>query len=221
MKHMRRFKDIINANINATLDKAENPEKMIRYMVQEMEETLVDLKTSCAAKIAEKTQVEQELKEVESVRDRWQNRAELAVEKGKDELAREALIEKQKADRSVEALKEHLAKISTIISECKGNTLKLEERLQSVKDKERILIQRGIHAQETIIAREKIKEATGNEAYRRFSELENRIEQMEAEAEMSGFGADPLKEDAFFNLEHDEAVEAELAALKKSKAAKK
>ncbi len=220
MKHMRRFKDIINANINATLDKAENPDKMIRYMVQEMEETLVELKASCAAKIAEKTQVAGELREVESVMNRWVNRAELAVEKGKDELAREALIEKQRAEKSANALREHLTKIDSIIGECKGNTLKLEEKLQTVKDKQRILIQRGIHAQETIIAREKIKEATGNEAFRRFSELENRIEQMEAEAEVAGFGNDPLKEDAFFNLEHDEAIEAELAKMKK-KAAKK
>jgi phage shock protein A len=215
MKNMRRFKDIINANINATLDKAENPEKMIRYMIGEMEDTLVDLKSSCAAKIAEKTRVELELEELTAVMDRWKSRAELAVEKGKDELAREALIEKQRAEKTLAAVKEDLVQIETIIRECKANTVKLEERLASVQEKQRILIQRGIHAQETILARERIRKAEGTDAFRRFEDLEHKIEQMEAEAEMSGFGAPSDKEDAFFTMEHENSVEAELAELKR------
>jgi phage shock protein A len=92
-----RFKDIINANINSMLDKAENPEKMIRLMMQEMEDTLIDLKSSCAAKMAGKTKTLRELKDAEARVQRWQSRAELAISKKRDDLAREALIEKQKA----------------------------------------------------------------------------------------------------------------------------
>jgi len=221
MKNIRRFKDIINANINATLNKAENPEKMIRFMIQEMEETLIDLKSSCAAKIADKTRLDQELKSIKAVVTRWKNRAELAVEKGKDELAREALAEKMKAERSMNSLQENLTKLDAIISECRANITKLEERLQTVRDKQQILIQRGIHAQETILAKEKMREADGTEAYRRFSDLEQRIERMEAEAEMAGFGTDPAKEDLFFKMESEDEIEEELAKLKKTMVSKK
>lgn len=221
MKPFRRFKDIVNSNISSALDKAENPEKMIRYMITEMEDTLVELKSSCAAKMADRTRVEQERAELKAAAERWSNRAELAVEKGKDELAREALVERQKAQRTLQLVEEELVKLDAIISECKSNTIALEEKLQSVKDKQRILIQRGIHAQETILTREKIKEATGNEAFRRFSDLESKIEKMEAEAEVAGLSVPTGKEDEFFTMEQEDAIEAELEALKKSKAKSK
>lgn len=221
MKTFRRFKDIVNSNISSALDKAENPEKMIRYMITEMEDTLVELKSSCAAKMADRTRVEQERVELQAAAERWSNRAELAVEKGKDDLAREALVERQKAQRTLQIVEEELAKLDAIISECKSNTIALEEKLQSVKDKQRILIQRGIHAQETILTREKIKEATGNEAFRRFSDLESKIEKMEAEAEVAGFSIPTGKENEFFTMEQEDAIEAELEALKKSKAKSK
>ena len=221
MRNMRRFKDIINANINATLDKAENPEKMIRYMVQEMEDTLVDLKSSGAAKIAEKTHIEQDLNGFTSQLIRWTHRAELAVEKGKDDLAREALVEKQQIERRIDALKKDISRIDTIIGESRDNAVKLEERMATVKEKQRILIQRGIHAKETILARTRIQEADGAKAYQRFEDLEHHIEQMEAEADMAGFGHKSSREDAFFEMEHEDSIEAELAELKKKQTAKR
>nr|MDA3835267.1 PspA/IM30 family protein [Spirochaetales bacterium] len=87
MKHIRRFKDIIHANVNSALDRAENPEKMIRFMLQEMEESLTELKSSCTSKIADRARTEQELAQLQEAVARWNNRAELAVEKGKDSLA--------------------------------------------------------------------------------------------------------------------------------------
>lgn len=194
---------------------------MIKYMVSEMEDTLVDLKSSCAAKIAEKTRVEEEFKELAAVAARWTARAELAVEKGKDDLAREALLERQKAEHAMGVLKEDITHLDSIISECRSNTVKLEEKLQKVEERQRILIQRGIHAQETILAKEKIKRAEDSDAYRRFEEFEQRIEQMEADAEMADYGLKNEKEDEFFSMEHEDSLEAELAELKKKASAKR
>ncbi len=209
-----RFKDIVNANINSMLDKAENPERMIRLMTQEMEDTLIDLKSSCAAKMAGKAKAERELKEIELRVTRWQSRAELAMSKQREALAREALIEKKKANQKSSVLKEDIAQYRQIIDDCKDNILQLEEKLQSVRQKHKTLIQRGIHAQEQKMAQESINQANGVEAFRRFSELERRIERMEAEASMTGFNTKSPMEDEFSKLETSDDIEAELNHLK-------
>ncbi len=211
-----RFKDIMSANINSLLDKAENPEKMIRLMIQEMEDTLVELKSACAAKMAAKTKAERLGKETDQHTKRWQLRAELAVEKKKDDLAREALIEKMKYQKDLEVVQADVTQYEKLISECKNNIMKIEEKLQAVRQKHKLLIQRGIHASEQIKSKEKIREATGSKAFQRFSELEGRIERMEAEAEMAGFSASDGLEDEFHKLESVADVETELQELKNS-----
>lgn len=209
-----RFKDIVNANINSMLDKAENPEKMIRLMMQEMEDTLIDLKASCAAKMAGRAKTTRELKEAEARVSRWQDRAELALSKGRDDLAREALIEKKKAVKDLEVVSDDIVQYDTLIRECKENILQLEEKLQTVRQKHKILVQRSLHAQEQKQAREKIVQANGEEAFKRFSELEGRIERMEAEADMVDFGAQSGIEDEFSRLETSDEIEDELKDLK-------
>lgn len=211
-----RFKDIMSANINSLLDKAENPEKMIRLMIQEMEDTLVELKSACAAKMAAKTKAERHGKETDQYIKRWQLRAELAVEKKKDDLAREALIEKMKYQKDLEVVQTDIEQYEKLISECKNNIIKIEEKLQVVRQKHKLLIQRGIHATEQIKAKETIREAAGTKAFQRFSELEGRIERMEAEAEVAGFSAPGGLEDEFQKLESVADVEAELQELKNS-----
>ncbi|HID30145.1 MAG TPA: phage shock protein A, partial [Desulfobacterales bacterium] len=91
-----RFRDIVSSNINAMLDRAENPEKMIKLMIHEMEDTLVELKASCAGVMASSKKVQRELQEIRSHTSRWHEKAQLAVEKGRDDLAREALVEKRR-----------------------------------------------------------------------------------------------------------------------------
>lgn len=209
-----RFKDIMGANINSLLDKAENPEKMIKLMIQEMEDTLVEQKSACAAKIAAKTKTEREIRNAEEIMTRWQARAELAVEKKKDDLAREALSEKMKYRKDVEVLQADAEQFEKLIAECKKNIVKIEEKLQTVRQKHKLLIQRGMHAKEQIKAKTAINEAAGSKAFTRFSELEGRIERMEAEAEMAGHTASTGLEDEFQKLESNSDVEAELQALK-------
>ncbi len=103
-----RFRDIVSANINAMLDRAEDPEKLIRLMIREMEDTLVELKASCACAMAETRKVERLLAEARDRERQWEDRAELAVRKGRDDLAREALTEKRRyADRAAALARDH------------------------------------------------------------------------------------------------------------------
>jgi phage shock protein A len=210
-----RFKDIVNANINSILDKAEDPEKMISLMMREMEDTLVELKSSCASKMADKAKLEREKNFYEDKAKGWQSRAKLAVEKGRDELAREALQEKQKCLDELEYLTKDWNHLSGIVEESRSEISQLEEKLEQVRQKHRQLLQRGRHAQEKKKARESMQQASSTSAMERFDIMESRIEQMEAEADLYGQKNSDV-ESKFVNLENDDSVEQELAELKKS-----
>ncbi len=212
-----RFKDIVGANINSLLDKAENPEKMIKLMMQEMEDTLIELKSACAEKMAAKAKAERQIKDIEQKISRWQERAELAVDRGRDDLAREALIEKRKSEQDREAVDADLQQYDKLIAECRQNIVQIEEKLQTVRQKHKLLVQRGVHAKEQIKAKQTIKGASGVKSYERFTELESRIERMEADAEMAGFGAAPELENEFYKMESESVVEDELKALKEAR----
>lgn len=210
-----RLGDIVNSNINAMLDRAENPEKMIRLMIQEMEDTLVDLKSSCAAKMAAKAEMERDRKGLEAKVERWKVRAMLAVEHKRDDLAKEALLEKKQCMTQLELAEKDSRHYEQIIDECRGNITQLEQKLEEVSLKHKILIQRGIHAAEQKRVRATVSTAGGTKAMMRFDELENRIEKMEADAELTGSMSGSNLEREFEKLESDNVVEEELAALKK------
>ena len=210
-----RFKDIVNSNINSMLDKAEDPEKMINLMIREMEDTLVEIKSTCAASMADRAKTERERDVLKEKLDRWDGRAKLAIEKGRDDLAREALVEKKSVANQFELIENDLAQFDTLIEESRANILQLEEKLETVKQKRRILVQRGIHANEKMRARQSIKNASGVDATMRFDELEGRIERMEADADMVGNFSNP-NENEFSKMEHETEIEDELASLKKS-----
>ena len=212
-----RFKDIVGANINSLLDKAEDPEKMIRLMMQEMEDTMVELKSNCAEKMAVQKTLEREKSALEDMLKRWDGRAKLAVETGKDNLAREALHEKRTCQNQLDYLLKEQAHLEKIIAECRAHIVQLEEKLEQVSQKHRLLIQRGIHAQEKKRARETMSFATGAEAMRRFDDMETRIERMEAEADLAGTASarESELEKEFQRMETSSEVEDELAALKK------
>lgn len=216
-----RFKDIVGANINAMLDKAEDPEKMIRLMTREMEDTLVEMKSACAATLAEKAKTERERKDLSERVARWDERARLAVEKKRDELAKEALIEKKSAVNQLALIDKDLAHMDKLVEESRANILQLEEKLETVKQKHRVLVQRAVHAKETRRSRESIRSASGSDAAMRFDELERRIEQMEAEAEMAGVAPDNDLEREFSHLEAGADIEKELADLKQNVKAQK
>ena len=209
-----RFRDIVSSNINAMLDRAEDPEKMIKLMIREMEDTLIELKSSCAGVIAGRKKVERRLAEVEERKNLWEQRAELAVNKGRDDLAREALLEKRRFSELAETLHKEAAEHDGLIEQYQDDIRELENKLQSAKEKKRILIQRHRKAQNKKRAQEDIRRMDSSETMARFEHLESRIERMEAEADMVNYGKQENIEDEFDELKSDEEIEKELAKLK-------
>lgn len=211
-----RFRDIISSNINAMLDKAEDPEKLIRLMIREMEDTLIEIKASCAEVMANRKKLERQLHEVRSRERNWQDKAELAVNKGRDDLAREALVEKRGYSSRADALDRELIECGALIEQYQDDIRQLEEKLESAREKQRTLVQRHIHANRKKRAQEEIRRMESSEAIFKFEELENRIERMEAEADMVNFGRKPKLEEDFDTLLVDEEIEKELQNLKSS-----
>ena len=209
-----RFREIINSNINAMLDNAEDPEKLIKLMIREMEDTLVELKASCAGVIASRKKVQRHLADMQSREGEWEGRARLAVAKGRDGLAREALMEKRRYTRRAESLEEELQEHNALYDQYKDDIRQLEEKLKSAREKQRMLLQRHIRASRKKQAREEIRRADSVEAVLRFEELERRIEQMEAEADVVDIGNKSGLEEQFEKLVVDDEIEKELQALK-------
>ncbi|MDJ0811361.1 MAG: phage shock protein PspA [Desulfobacterales bacterium] len=212
-----RFRDIISSNINAMLDRAEDPEKMIKLMIREMEDTLVEIKAACAGAMAEKKKVARRLDEIRAREELWQERARLAVEKGRDDLAREALVEKRRFAAMAEKLDADAIDHDGLINQYQDDIQQLEDKLHKAREKQRMLVQRHIHATRSRKAREEIRRADNYESIAKFDELEQRIERMEAEADLVNFGRQPNLDDAFDDLLADEDIERELAAIKASR----
>ena len=211
-----RFRDIISSNINAMLDKTEDPEKLIRLMIREMEDTLIEIKASCAQVMANRKKVERQLDEVRSREKNWKDKAGLAVNKGRDDLAREALIEKRRKGRSADAFEKELIECNALVEQYQDDIRQLEDKLGSARDKQRMLAQRHIHANRKKRAQEEIRRMDNSEAILKFEDLENRIERMEAEADLVNFGKKPKLEVEFDNLLVDDEIEKELQNLKSS-----
>jgi len=210
-----RLRDIINSNINSMLEKAEDPEKLIKLMIQEMEDTLVEIKASCAGAMANTKKVARSLDQTRRREREWDERAALAVRKGRDDLAREALVHKRHLQNCIDALEHELAESDELEAKYKQDIEKLEDKLQSAREKHRILVQRHIHARQSRRARETVRKAEHHDAFVRFENFENRIERMEAAAQLVDYGRKPLLEDEFAALAGDESIEEELAAVKK------
>jgi phage shock protein A len=200
--------------MNAMLDRAEDPEKMIKMMIREMEDTLVELKSSCAGVIADRKKLERRLEEVNSRKLLWTERADLAVAKGRDDLAREALMEKRRFSELSEALRTEIADHAGIIEQYQGDIRELEQKLTGAKEKKRILVQRHKRASGRIRAQSDIRRMDSVETMQRFEDLERRIDGMEAEADLVNYGRKPALEDALDALRVDDEIESELAELK-------
>jgi phage shock protein A len=209
-----RFRDIIGSNINSMLDRAEDPEKLIRLMIREMEDTLVELKSACAGVMAEAKKAQRQRDEAADRRRFWSEKADLAVSKGRDDLAREALVEKRRCEERAETLDRELRDHRSLSDQYQDDIRQLEEKLKSAREKQRLLVQRHIHAERKRRSQQEIRRVDSAEALFKFDELESRIERMEAEAELVNFGRMHDLEDQFNRLSVDEDIERELEALK-------
>ena len=206
-----RFKDIVNANINALLDKAEDPEKMLKLMMQEMEDTLIELKSNCAARMASRIRLERRIEEQKALISRWQSRAELAVDKGRDDLARDALIEKKKELATLSSLMKDLDSYSEIIDQSKTEINQLEDKLSQAKLKLKSLQEKARAAEAEALANERLKRNTESH----FDDLESIIDRINSENELNR--PSRTTADKFRDLEEQEEIEKELEALKKGR----
>jgi len=209
-----RVRDIISSNINSMLDKAEDPEKLVKLMIGEMEDTLVEVKASCAGAMAAKKKLQRETDEVRRRVDEWAGKAELAVKKGREDLAREALLEKRRFNERITTLNTEMTQCDALVEQYQADILQLEDKLTAARERQRMLVQRHIHARQKRRAQSDIRRVETSAAMARFDTFEHRIERMEAEADLVNYGRKPSLEDEFHNLSLDDDIEKELEAIK-------
>jgi phage shock protein A len=208
-----RFTDIINSNINNLLDKAEDPAKMVRLIIQEMEDTLVEVRSSSAKTLAEKKELARQVTRLEKDAQQWQEKAELALSKDRDDLARAALMEKKKSSESAQALLEELAHTDDHISKLQDEISQLQDKLTDAKSRQKAILIREKSASSRLKVKENIHSTRVNDALSRFDHYERKIDGIEAEVESYDLGSKSLA-DEIAELESDDKVDDELAQLK-------
>ena len=211
-----RFRDIVGSNINSMLDRAEDPEKLIKLMILEMEDTLIELKAACAGVMADNKKIERRLQGLDTRVEYWESKADLAVQKKRDDLAREALLERRRNSQQALSLTAELTEHVALLEQYKDDIRQLEDKLKTARDKERLLVQRHIHAAGKKRAQAEMRRMDSADAIFKFEELEHRIDHMEAEADLVNFGRKPTLEDELEKLWLDEEIESQLKALKKT-----
>lgn len=209
-----RLSDIINSNINAMLDKAEDPEKIARLIIQEMEDCLVEVRSAAARSMADKKEYERDIVALEQSRLDWASKAELAVEKGREDLARGALAAKQRAEREVDSRRLALKAIEEVGAKRTDDLEKLQAKLDEAKTKLRALIVRREAAEHRIQMRSRIEVNKVDEAMRRYAQVERKVDEMEAYADLINVGERGL-EAQFQDLAAEESIEKELEEIKR------
>jgi phage shock protein A len=210
-----RLTDIVNSNINAMLDKAEDPEKIVRLIIQEMEDTLVEVRARAARAIADKKEIDRRKVEFELRSKEWESKAELAIAKGRDDLAKGAIAAKRKALEMVDLFaKEHEA-IDKSLVKANDDLEKLQAKLKEAKAKQRSLEIRRSAADASLRINRAVYDGRIDEAMARYERYERRIDELEAEAESYVLGRPKSLEQEFRELEAEDDVNAEFVALKK------
>jgi len=209
-----RLSDIINSNLNAMLDKAEDPEKIARLIIQEMEDCLVEVRSAAARSMADKKEYDRDIVSLEQSRLDWSAKAELAVEKGREDLARGALAAKQRAEREIDGRRLALKAIEEVGAKRTDDLEKLQAKLDEAKTKLRALIVRREAAEHRIAMRSRIEVNKVDEAMRRYAQVERKVDEMEAYADLINVGERGL-EAQFQDLAAEESIEKELAELKR------
>ena len=210
-----RFSDIVNSNIHTLLEKAEDPEKLVRLMIQEMEETLVEVRSAAARAIADRKELQRRLKQLGEELEEWAQRAELAVAGDRDDLARAALEEKARAAAEHEALKEEDDVVSSGLDRLREDMERLEEKLTDARNRQKALLARHGTAANRMKVRERVNDARIDDALLRFEHFQQRIDRMEGRVEAWDLQDRKDLKSEFQNLEAKNLVDDELARLKR------
>ncbi|MCK7458712.1 phage shock protein PspA [Idiomarina aminovorans] len=208
-----RFSDIVNSNINSLLDKAEDPQKMVRLIIQEMEDTLVEVRSTSARLLAEKKDIQRQQQRMKNDVEEWENKAELALTKEREDLARQALIEKQKAQQGVDALQQEMDRVNENLDKLNDEIGQLQEKLADAKSRQKAILMRQKTANSRLQVKQQVDNGKVDDAMQRFDRYEAKIDDLEAQVESYDMGKRTLR-DEFAELENESKVNDELEALR-------
>jgi phage shock protein A len=211
-----RMSDIVNSNINALLDSAEDPEKMIRLIIQEMEDTLVEVRSSSARVLADrKTAERKRLRIAQEVND-WEEKAKLAITKGREDLARAALQEKRAIEEELETISAELNSTDEHIEQLNDEVTQLQQKLSDAKAKQKALLMRSQTVHSRMAVKRQMHRSELDEAFSKFDKFERRMDNLEGELDAMDLGREGGLAAEIDALQDDDALNEELEALKQS-----
>ncbi|MEQ9110454.1 MAG: phage shock protein PspA [Rhodospirillaceae bacterium] len=211
-----RLSDIVNSNLTNLLDRAEDPSKMIRLMIQEMEDTLVEVRSDAARLIAEKKEGARRIGRLTTAEAEWTARAKLALERDREDLAKAALVEKAKVVETAKIIDEDLAELDERLTGLDADISRLQNKLQEAKAKQQTLIARSSTAQSRLNVRETLYDGRADAALARFSSIEKKVDEIEGQVEAYDMGGKKSLAQEIAELEAESDIEDELAKLKAS-----
>ncbi|MCL6678502.1 phage shock protein PspA [Sphingomonas sp. RG327] len=220
MSIFSRTRDIFAANMTELLDRAEDPARMIRMIILEMEETLVEVRASAAKTIADGKDMRRTLSRLDELQSSWTEKAELALSKGREDLAKAALLERQKAADMAEGLKEEIAVLDETLKAYEADIAKLQGKLREARVRQNAIAHRIESAVTRAKARELVNGNRTEDAFSRFEVLERRADFAEGRAEALGMTGPKSLEEEIADLQSSDKVDAELEAMKAALAAK-
>jgi phage shock protein A len=208
-----RISDIINSNINALLDSAEDPEKMVRLVIQEMEETLVEVRTNSARLLADKKELNRRFERLVKQSSDWQSKAELALSKGREDLAKLALIEKSEVNDIIEAIESDKAKLEGTLNKLTDDIELLQLKLNEAKSRQKIIVMRTRATESRVTVNRKLRDNDVEMAISKLDYFEKKIDQMESQMEADAIGNSSLHKE-FDDLKMQDKIDQELQELK-------
>ena len=208
-----RMTDIVNANLNAMLDKAEDPEKMVRLIIQEMEDTLVEVRSTSVRTIARKKELQRHVINLQAEAADWQRKAELAVSKDRDDLARAALEVKSRTLIRIEELEKEQKHAETEVAKLDEDTGKLKAKLADARQRQKAIVLRQASVASRLRVKQHINDGRITDTMLKMEQYEGKIDRMEAEMESYDLGSRTLA-DEFSQLETGQKLEAELEQLR-------
>ncbi|HEX2802966.1 MAG TPA: phage shock protein PspA [Sphingomicrobium sp.] len=220
MSIFSRTRDIFAANMTELLDRAEDPARMIRMIILEMEETLVEVRASAAKTIADGKDMRRTLNRLDELQSSWTEKAELALSKGREDLAKAALIERQKATDMADGLKEEIRVLDDTLKSYEADIAKLQGKLREARARQNAIAHRLESAVTRAKARELLNGNRTEDAFSRFEVLERRADFAEGRAEALGMTGPKSLEEEISELKSSDKVDAELEAMKAALAAK-
>jgi phage shock protein A len=208
-----RLSDVINSNIHAMLDKAEDPEKMVRLIIQEMEDTLVEVRSTAVRSLARKKELQRQIAQLDADIGDWGRKAELAMSKDREDLARGALSARQRLTDHKVAVENELAHVHDEIVKLDDDTAKLKAKLADARQRQKSILLRHQSVSSRLKVKTQINDGKMTDAMLRMEQYEGKIDRMEAELEAYDLGTRSVA-DEFAQLESNDKVEAELAKLR-------